>query len=57
MWSDEPTLVLITRYDTRECMHKLGELLGSQQAQVTLSCEEPNDFWQNSKKRKRFNFV
>lgn len=36
--------------DTRECMHKLGELLSSQQASVTLSCEKPNDFWQNSKK-------
>lgn len=50
MWSDEPTLVLITRYDTRECMHNLCELLSSQQTSVTLSCEKPNDFWQNSKK-------
>ena len=50
MWSDEPTLVLITRYDTRECMHKLGELLGSQQPSLTLSCKKPKDFWQNSKK-------
>ena len=36
--------------NTRECMHKLCELLSSQQTSVTLSCEKPKDFWQNSKK-------
>ena len=47
----QPWCSLLVQFDdTRECMHKLGELLSSQQAAVTLSCEKPNEFWQNSKK-------
>ena len=47
----QPWCSLLVQFDdTRECMHKLGELLSHQQASVTLSCEKPNDFWQNSKK-------
>ena len=47
----QPWCSLLVQFDdTRECMHKLAELLSSQQASVTLSCEKPNDFWQNSKK-------
>ena len=47
----QPWCSLLVQFDdTRECMRKLGELLSSQQASVTLSCEKPNDFWQNSKK-------
>ena len=30
--------------------YSLRHYLGSQQTSVTLSCEKPNDFWQNSKK-------
>ena len=47
----QPWCSLLVQFDdTRECMHKLDELLSSQQAAVTLSCEKPNEFWQNSKK-------
>ena len=31
--------------------YSLRHYLGSQQTSVTLSCEKPNDLWQNSKKR------
>ena len=47
----QPWCSLLVQFDdTRERMQKLGELLNSQQASETLSCEKPNDFWQNSKK-------
>ena len=41
----QPWCSLLVQFDdTRERMQKLGELLNSQQASETLSCEKPNDF-------------